>query len=195
MDRTTVKKLARMTVARVGVSAVLAVSGSAAVPAAVAGIPDAPATDPGSDSGSDSDAVTVLRQLGDGIPADRIEVPGGLVEELGYRPVVEQGYLADPEGACSSPVHLPRQFTPACRTHDLGYDLLRVVDRAGEPVPRGVRHNLDARLVERMEDSCAAGAGGTGCRIMAHGAGAALWFNTERQKEGAPVKEKLPWSW
>lgn len=180
------RNLTRFTAARVGIAAVLAVSGSAApVAAAVAS----------GTSNTGSAAVTVARQLADGTDAAQMDVPENLVDELGYRPVAEDGFLVDPEGACSSPVGLPTSFTPACRAHDLGYDLLRVIDRNGDAVPVGLRHDLDDRLVGRMSDSCGTGVGGAGCRVVAQGAGAALWLNTERQGEGAPVKEKFPWSW
>ncbi|RRQ00069.1 hypothetical protein CXF43_09290 [Corynebacterium bovis] len=71
------------------------------------------------------------------------------------------GHPENPGGGCSSPVPLPARFEPACRTHDLGYDLLRVAGRRGEPVPPAIRRGLDRQLADRMHAACdAAGRAG-----------------------------------
>lgn len=186
-------RLARLTAARVGLTAVLAVSGSAAPVTAGAVVSDAPEAASGT-TATAAAAERVAGQVADGATADQVRVPDGLVADLGYRPVVEDGYLVNPDGACSSPVPLPTSFTPACRAHDLGYDLLRVIDRGGSAVPAGLRRDLDDRLVDRVSDTCGAGMGGSGCRLVARGVAVALWLNTERQGEGAPVAEHFPWS-
>ena len=122
-------------------------------------------------------------------------LPGEITEALGYQPVVVDGVPSDPEGDCSSPVPLPASFTPACLTHDLGYDLLRVADATGESIPTGVRPALDRQLGSRMTGSCTeAGLRGAGCRAMAGVADAAVTANSWRQNDGAPVKETWPWS-
>lgn len=122
-------------------------------------------------------------------------LPEEITGELGYQPVVVDGVPSDPEGDCSSPVPLPASFTPACLTHDLGYDLLRVADATGEDIPRGVRPALDRQLASRMTGSCTdAGLRGAGCRAMANVADAAVTANSWRQNDGAPVKESWPWS-
>jgi hypothetical protein len=192
--------MTRLTAARVGLTAVLAVSGSAAPVAAGAVVSDAPGAASGTTATATATAAAaaaaerVAGQVADGATADQVRVPDGLVADLGYRPVVEDGYLVNPDGACSSPVPLPTSFTPACRAHDLGYDLLRVIDRGGSAVPAGLRRDLDDRLVDRVSGTCGAGMGGSGCRLVARGVAAALWLNTERQGEGAPVTEHFPWS-
>ncbi|AHW62902.1 Putative secreted protein [Corynebacterium glyciniphilum AJ 3170] len=119
---------------------------------------------------------------------------GDLVAELGYRPGTQDGHATNPAGDCSSPVPLPESFEPACMTHDLGYDLLRVADRTGEAIPEHTRRDLDRQMAEQMRDSCAEGGPGTaGCRAMARVAHAAVAANTLRQHNGAPVEEWFPW--
>ena len=122
-------------------------------------------------------------------------LPGEITGDLGYQPVVVDGVPSDPAGDCSSPVPLPASFTPACLTHDLGYDLLRVADATGEAIPTGVRPALDRQLASRMAGSCTeSGLRGVGCRAMAGVADAAVTANSWRQNDGAPVKETWPWS-
>lgn len=113
-----------------------------------------------------------------------------LVAELGYRPGTQDGHAMNPDGDCSSPVPLPESFEPACMTHDLGYDLLRVADRTGEPIPAHTRRDLDRQMAEQMRASCD---GAAGCRAMAGVAHAAVAANTLRQHNGAPVEEWFPW--
>ena len=119
-----------------------------------------------------------------------------LVAELGYTPGVQNGLAMNPEGDCSSPVTLPESFEPACQTHDLGYDLLRVAERTGEQIPGGLRASLDRQMADQMRGSCRAG-GGAGCRAMAVVAHVGVGANTMRQGNGAPVAEPwldwLPW--
>ncbi|MGO1640676.1 MAG: hypothetical protein ACTH0P_12025 [Candidatus Corynebacterium faecigallinarum] len=119
-----------------------------------------------------------------------------LVAELGYTPGVQNGLAMNPEGDCSSPVTLPESFEPACQTHDLGYDLLRVAERTGEQIPGGLRASLDRQMADQMRGSCRAG-GGAGCRAMAVVAHVGVGVNTMRQGNGAPVAEPwldwLPW--
>ena len=119
-----------------------------------------------------------------------------LVAELGYTPGVQNVLAMNPEGDCSSPVTLPESFEPACQTHDLGYDLLRVAERTGEQIPGGLRASLDRQMADQMRGSCRAG-GGAGCRAMAVVAHVGVGANTMRQGNGAPVAEPwldwLPW--
>lgn len=119
-----------------------------------------------------------------------------LVAELGYTPGVQNGLAMNPEGDCSSPVTLPESFEPACQTHDLGYDLLRVAERTGEQIPGGLRASLDRQMADQMRGSCRAG-GGAGGRAMAVVAHVGVGANTMRQGTGAPVAEPwldwLPW--
>lgn len=87
-------------------------------------------------------------------------------------------------------VPLPRSFEPACRVHDLGYDLLRVAHRHQVPIPPGLRSDLDALLARQLHEACERR---TACTVMADIAHAAVHLNTVRQRHGAPVEETLPW--
>lgn len=120
-----------------------------------------------------------------------------LVEALGYEPGSVDGAAANPEGDCSSPVPLPASFEPACRVHDLGYDLLRLIDDEGAEIPRELRSSLDARMTDRMHASCRDESRGHlayfGCRFMASVASVSVQLNTVRQGHGAPVEEEFPW--
>lgn len=116
--------------------------------------------------------------------------PEELVAELGYMPGTQNGHATNPTGDCSSPVTLPESFEPACMTHDLGYDLLRVADRTGETIPENTRRDLDRRMASQMRESC----NSLGCRAMASAAHIGVGANTIRQGNGAPVSEGWP-SW
>lgn len=133
-------------------------------------------------------ALAAARKIADGVPGADMVVPAVAVD-LGYEPVVEQTSAAKRTGDCSSPVPLPRSFEPACRVHDLGYDLLRVAHRHQVPIPRGLRSDLDALLARQLHDSCE---GRTPCTVMADIAHAAVQLNTVRQRHGAPIEETLP---
>lgn len=112
-----------------------------------------------------------------------------------YAPVVdEDGFPTDPTGQCSSPVPLPDSFEPACGTHDLGYDLLRVADSKGEEIPTDLRPSMDRQLVTRIGGTCpSAVLPKVGCRLTVTAVDAVLSVNTWRQGSGAPVSEVLPW--
>ncbi|MCG7320984.1 hypothetical protein [Arsenicicoccus bolidensis] len=76
-------------------------------------------------------------------------VPDDFEATLGYQPVLQDGELVRPDGDCSSPVPLPRTFEPACRQHDLGYDLLRHAALTGHlsaagPAPRSTSCSASA---------------------------------------------------
>lgn len=190
----------RFLTGRVAVALVMALSGSAV------GTVPAGASDAAGQTGQTGPAVTAAGQLarfesdgtgdGHGQAASFIDsLPSEIVAALGYTPVVVDGVPADPQGDCSSPIALPSSFTPACLTHDLGYDLLRVARASGERIPRTVRPALDRQLAQRMAASCTAGPlGGSACRLVAEVADAAVRVNSRRQHEGPPLPERWPWS-
>lgn len=134
-------------------------------------------------------ALAAARALADAAPGTAVTDPH-VVDELGYAPAIEQSLPANSAGDCSSPVPLPGAFEPACRVHDLGYDLLRVAHRHQTPIPPGLRADLDSLLGQQMRASCE---GRTACTIMAEIAHAAVHLNTVRQGHGAPIEEALPW--
>lgn len=134
-------------------------------------------------------ALTGARDLAEGVPGSSV-VPPAVVHELGYAPVLEGGLASRATGDCSSPVPLPAEFEPACRVHDLGYDLLRVAHRRGAEIPPGLRADLDSLLARQMRGSCG---DSVPCRMAAGVAAAAVRVNTLRQGHGAPVVGRLPW--
>lgn len=166
------------------------VAAAAPAPAAPGRAADTGLTDP-HDTGRDTAiaALAAAREIADGAPGTDMVVPAVAVD-LGYQPVVEQTSAAKDTGDCSSPVPLPQSFEPACRVHDLGYDLLRVAHRHQVPIPPGLRSDLDALLGRQMRDSCD---GRAACTVMADVAHAAVHLNSVRQRHGAPVEETLPW--
>ncbi|WP_244970722.1 hypothetical protein [Gordonia jinghuaiqii] len=153
---------------------------------AVAGpVPDTTPIAAARDSGNRY-AATVVALLGPE-PASALELlPETFAATLGYIPTLIDGYPADPEGSCSSPVPLPATFTPLCRTHDFGYDLLRAARSDGAPLGAWARFSLDRMLVDRMYGSC----GSPACTAAAHGARIGLAWNTWRQYGGPPARDE-----
>lgn len=128
--------------------------------------------------------------LGSGHP-DPTEAAQKVGAAVGYAPVLESGRLARGDGSCSSPVPLPSAFEPACRVHDLGYDLLRAADSAGYPLPRSARRDLDRRLGRDLAAACeeADASPPLGCGRLATVAYVAVRLNSLRQDDGVPVDE------
>ncbi|GAA1889621.1 hypothetical protein GCM10009773_17400 [Williamsia serinedens] len=114
-------------------------------------------------------------------------VPAGFAEAMGYVPVVDDGVPANPFGGCSSPIALPAAFDAPCKTHDLGYDLLRFSALTGTVQGPWAREALDAQLVRRVDAECAVG--DETCRTAAELVRAGVRTNSHRQDEGVPVVE------
>ncbi|GAA1461845.1 hypothetical protein [Williamsia maris] len=112
-------------------------------------------------------------------------IPSGFAATMGYRPVVDLGVPANPDGGCSSPITLPASFDAPCKTHDLGYDLLRYSATTDEPVGQWARRALDSQLVRRMHASCPVDS----CWAAADIAAAGVNANSERQADGVPRSE------
>lgn len=112
-------------------------------------------------------------------------LPADFADRFGYRPVVLSGAPANPYGGCSSPIPMPAQFENLCKTHDLGYDLLRSATAHGHPLSGWARERLDSSLVDRMYATCH----DPGCTTAAGLAESALAVNTWRQHAGNPGPE------
>ncbi|MBH0123434.1 phospholipase [Rhodococcus sp. HM1] len=111
-----------------------------------------------------------------------------------YSPIREPGVsgerLSDPQGSCSSPVPLPALFEPACRTHDLGYDLLRFARDSGGELGPDARRALDRNLTRDLREACATEPDAApGCVIAAEVASVAVRINSWRQQYRAPSPE------
>ncbi|MFF0487427.1 hypothetical protein ACFYTQ_00245 [Nocardia sp. NPDC004068] len=121
-------------------------------------------------------------------------VPGDFAVGAGYRPVVSQGLLVDPDGDCSAPIPLPAEFENPCKAHDLGYDLLRYAERHGQPLGPWARQRIDAALEQNLHSACATRPDAwdrTGCHALATIAATAVDLNSRRQHYAAPMPEYL----
>lgn len=135
-------------------------------------------------------AVHALTEGSSGSAARRI--PDAFAGDIGYVPQLEDGALVNPTGDCSSPVPLPRELETACRSHDLGYDLLRYAEIRGGTLPPTARQQIDRRFSEdahRACDSRDGTASRTSCRVWADIATGAVRLNSWRQHDLVPSQE------
>ncbi|MFE3059639.1 hypothetical protein [Nocardia sp. NPDC059239] len=126
------------------------------------------------------------------VQPDPTLIPEDFVTTAGYRPVVEAGMLINPNGDCSSPVPLPAEFDLACKSHDLGYDLLRYAAAHGQTLGPWARQTVDAALERRMHAACDARENPVSraqCQVMASVATTAVDLNSIRQDYGNPIYE------
>ncbi|WP_415974422.1 hypothetical protein [Rhodococcus sp. 077-4] len=171
------------------VSRVMIAMAAAAV--AVTATTGAASTPPTQDSKSPV-AVAVHALVTESADAAVLTVPDDFVSVMGYRPRVQDDRAENPEGGCSSPVPLPSEFDPACRAHDLGYDLIRYAAATGTTVDPRWRRSIDAQLETRMHAICTdrTGVGPRQlCDAAASVAATAVDVNSWRQSFGAPVAE------
>jgi len=81
-----------------------------------------------------------------------IPPPADFQQVMGYEPrKVETAHgtrMQDPEGSASAPggIGPTKEFDPAAKTHDYGYDLLRYCGRKGQPLPPEARKAADAQF-------------------------------------------------
>ncbi len=147
-------------------------------------------TKPGVENMAARAAVTDL--VGDHPGA--VALPADFAAGAGYRPVVENGILVDPNGDCSSPIELPGEFDEACKAHDLGYDLLRYAEQRGQPLQPWARQAIDATLQRRMHAACDARpdtAARARCDVLATVATTGVDLNSRRQNYATPDPEYL----
>lgn len=124
--------------------------------------------------------------------ADPTVVPADFDAVLGYRPQAQSGTLARADGSCSTPFGIgPSSFEPACRTHDLGYDLLRYAEKTDGRLAAWARLRLDLRLYTDLRGTCA----DPRCRATAALYLVSLTGNSVRQGFTAPTSEPTsPWA-
>lgn len=171
--------------------AALAVAGAAAALSLLA-VPTADAAGPPPTA---TPAVSAIRTLTSAATAGDPYLPADFGAVTGYRPVLVDGLLVAPHGACSSPVPLPAEFDTACKAHDLGYDVLRYAQSDGHPLGPWARRELDRALADRMRSACTHRAeplARTRCAAMAEVAAVAVDLNSRRQSYGVPVVEHFP---
>lgn len=175
------------------------VSRSAWVGAALAGLAFTAVSPPASEAvaldgsvAAPAGSAVVSLTSGDPGAAAAAAIPRDFGTRMGYEPVVRQGLLVAPDGNCSSPVELPREFETACMAHDLGYDLLRYAERTGTPLGPWARQALDRALGVRLHQACDAHTTPmvrTRCETLAEIAATAVDLNSRRQNYGVPVVE------
>ncbi|UJW35530.1 phospholipase [Saccharothrix sp. AJ9571] len=99
-------------------------------------------------------------------------------------------------GGCSAPWGEDStrwDFGVACKSHDLGYDLLRYADNQGHPLDPKWREALDARLSTDMQATCdinPMGSSGS-CKAVASLYTAGLVINSWHQRWGPPTGEPI----
>ncbi|HLL53837.1 MAG TPA: hypothetical protein VK447_09840 [Myxococcaceae bacterium] len=82
--------------------------------------------------------------------------PADFEKVMGYKPFAIQTKhgqrMQDPHGAASAPGKIgpDKEFDPAAKTHDYGYDLLRYFDRKGTPLAPEARKAADAQFREDL---------------------------------------------
>ncbi|MFD4353337.1 hypothetical protein ACFWPK_01450 [Nocardia sp. NPDC058519] len=139
-------------------------------------------------------AAAAVRALTDDSPDATSLIPRDFGYKFGYDPAPQEGLLVNPNGGCSSPVTLPAEFEPACRAHDLGYDVLRYAERVDEPLGGWARRSVDAALNRRIHAACELRDdefSRARCAVMADIAFTAVDVNSRRQEYGAPVVENV----
>jgi hypothetical protein len=82
--------------------------------------------------------------------------PADFEQVMGYKPYPIQTKhgtrMQDPHGAASAPGKIgpDKEFDPAAKTHDYGYDMLRYYDRKGTPLGPEARKAADALFREDL---------------------------------------------
>lgn len=82
--------------------------------------------------------------------------PADFEKVMGYKPYAIQTKhgqrMQDPHGSASAPGKIgpDKQFDPAAKTHDYGYDLLRYYERKGTPLGPQARKAADALFREDL---------------------------------------------
>lgn len=137
-----------------------------------------------------SDAAMLVSSLTEE-RATLASVPTSFDSNLGYRPVAVAGTLVDPNGGCSTPGRIgPASFDTACRTHDLGYDVLRFAEADGDRLGAWARFDLDLLLYANMLEPCETAR----CQATATAYYTAVTANSIRQGYKAPTEEPTgPW--
>ncbi len=84
--------------------------------------------------------------------------PADFEKVMGYKPFAIQTKhgqrMQDPHGAASVPFKIgpDKEFDPAAKTHDYGYDLLRYYAKKGTPLSADARKAADAQFREDLFD-------------------------------------------
>ncbi|SDS85609.1 hypothetical protein [Jiangella sp. DSM 45060] len=123
-------------------------------------------------------------------------LPADFAAVMGYRPVAvtdpdSSVHLTDPSGGCSWLGDTTYGFGRACRSHDLGYDVLRYATLQGGELGPWARHAIDDRFAADLRARCSLVDGGAGCSSLARATTSAVGFNSWRQGYGNPGDEAV----
>lgn len=142
-------------------------------------------------TGSESDEAARLVNSITEEHATLASVPISFESHIGYQPISMAGSLVDPTGGCSTPGGIgPETFDTACRTHDLGYDALRLAEAEGDRLGAWARFDIDLRFYSDMLDECQTAS----CQATATAYYTAVTANSIRQGYKAPtVEPTIPW--
>jgi hypothetical protein len=159
---------------------------------------------PTGDAAKAERAATLLLDPRSG--ADPLAVmPADFAAVIGHTP----GRLAAPDGTvravhvaggCSSPWGddgTRWDYDVACKSHDLGYDLLRYADAKGQPLSPDLRQRLDDQLSADMRAMCDINPRGSAglCQVVASLYSVGLVVNSWHQRWGPPRTEPIgPWT-
>src|SRR4051794_9583936 len=144
----------------------------------------------------DPGAAAAIRALtGATDDATARDLPSDFAQVMGYSPRLQRvggrDVLLRADGGCSSPLGpTSYDFTPACRQHDLGYDLLRYAARTGHPLGGWARHAVDRAFGEHLHARCSTVA----CHATADLYAGAVDLNSVRQLYRVPAVE-TPLHW
>src|SRR5699024_7516071 len=171
----------------------LTLTGTASVALAALWLALAAVTAPDPATSPDHASAEAVTALVEGSPREAsVAIPGTFTEVLGYTPAVEDGALVNPTGDCSSPVPLPAAFETVCRTHDLGYDLIRHADLVGGTLSPSARKAVDEGFSREAYAACAtrdSTLSRTHCHAWADIATGAIRLNSWRQHDMVPDPE------
>lgn len=171
----------------------LTLTGTASIALAALWLTLAAVTAPDPATSPDRASAEAVTALVEGSPREASDaIPGTFTEVLGYTPTIEDGALVNPTGDCSSPVPLPAEFETVCRSHDLGYDLIRHADVIGGTLSPSARKVVDESFAREAHAACAArdsALSRTHCHAWADIATGAIRLNSWRQHDMVPDPE------
>jgi hypothetical protein len=134
------------------------------------------------------EAAQAIRAVTSGRPDAAGQLPADFETVMGYRPTAAPTGPTRAGGGCSSPFGgTVYHFTPDCRQHDLGYDLLRYADAKGQPLGPWARKAVDRQFAEQTRSRCE----DFGCWIASGFYAGMVDFNSWRQGYGPPTVEPI----
>jgi len=139
-------------------------------------------------------AAHAVEVLTGGDPASLAALPPDFAAVMGYQPVLATDadgsrHVINPQGECSASIlssHL-QEFDRACKTHDLGEDLLRYAALEHGELGGWARRAIDDRFADDLTALC--DGRGAVCHAKARVAEAGVRLNSWRQGEGVAADE------